>query len=199
MNKKLICSTIFGSILFLVPNLNSKSMMPSLERLKNKVDGALQGPKVSLKDFLEKTKNIGSKIFINGRSAESLNSEAEAKSFENEIKEIGAILDNLYWCKQEKFAQELTKTQSTQAQNILSLLKEKFKEKYSNIKSPLMVFAKDLMQENESLEVVKAKIQKSIIPVKKFKKLEQKYLELAQDVLKYTETLNNIIKATDSL
>ena len=194
MNKKLICSTIFGSILFLVPNLNSKSMMPSLERLKSKVEGALNGPKSSLKDFLEKTKNIGSKIFINGRSAESLNAEAEVKSFENEIKEIDAILGNLYWCKQKSFAKELTLSQ-----NILSLLKEKFKEKYPNIKSPLMVFAKDLTQENESLEVVKAKIQKSITTVKKFKKLEQKYLDLAQEVLKYTETLNDIIKATDSL
>jgi len=169
-------------------------MMPSLERLKSKVEGALNGPKSSLKDFLEKTKNIGSKIFINGRSAESLNAEAEVKSFENEIKEIDAILGNLYWCKQKSFAKELTLSQ-----NILSLLKEKFKEKYPNIKSPLMVFAKDLTQENESLEVVKAKIQKSITTVKKFKKLEQKYLDLAQEVLKYTETLNDIIKATDSL
>jgi hypothetical protein len=199
MNKKLICSTIFGGILLLTQNLNSKSMMPSLERLKSKVEGALNGPKSSLKDFLEKTKNIGSKIFINGRSVESLNAEAEVKSFENEIKEIGAILGNLYWCKQEKFAKEVTQTQNIQAQNILSLLKEKFKEKYPNTKSPLMVFAKDLMQENESLDVVKAKIQKSITSVKKFKKLEQKYLEIAQEVLKYTETLNDIIKATDSL
>lgn len=194
MNKRLIFSTIFGGILLLAPNLNSKSMMPSLERLKSKVEGALNGPKSSLKDFLEKTKNIGSKIFINGRSVESLNAEAEIKSFENEIKEINAILNNLYWCKQEKFGVELALSQ-----NILLVLKEKFKEKYPNIKSPLMVFAKDLTQENESLEMIKSKIQKSITPVKKLKKLEQKYLELAQEVLKYTETLNNIIKATDSL
>ncbi|MFH1254008.1 MAG: hypothetical protein V1646_01095 [bacterium] len=199
MKKKIICCTIVVSTLVLTPNLSPKHMMPSLERLKNKVEGALQGPKVSLKEFLEKTKNVGSKIFINGRSVESLNTEAELKSFENEIKEIDAILANLYWCKQEIFAKELTAPENVLAQNILSLLKEKFKEKYPNVKSPLMTFAKDLAQENETLDVVKGKLQKSMLPVKKFKEFEKKYLELAQDIVKYSETLNDIIKATDSL
>jgi hypothetical protein len=199
MKKKIICCTIVASTIALTPNLSPKHMMPSLERLKNKVEGALQGPKVSLKDFLEKTKNVGSKIFINGRSVESLNADAEMKSLESENKEIDAILVNLYWCKQETFAKELTAPENLQAQNSLSLLKEKFKEKYSNVKSPLMTFAKDLTQENEALEVVKAKLQKSMPIVKKFKELEKKYLELAQDIVKYSETLNDIIKVMDSL
>lgn len=199
MKKKIIYCSIAVSTLVLTQNLSPKHMMPSLDRLKNKVEGALQGPKVSLKEFLEKTKNIGSKIFINGRSVESLNADAELKSFENEIKEIDAILVNLYWCKQETFAKELTTPQNVQAQNILCLLKEKFKEKYPNVKSPLMTFAKDLAQENETLNIVKAKFQKSITPVKKFKELENKYLKLAQDITKYSETLDAIIKTTDSL
>jgi hypothetical protein len=194
MNKKLVYFTIFGGILFLTPSLNSKHMMPSLERLKNKVAGALQGPKTSLKEFLEKTKNAGSKIFINGHSVESLNAEAELKSFENEVKEIGAILSNLYWCKQEVFAQELAQTQ-----NVLNLLKEKFKEKYPNIKAPLMTFAKDIAQENETLTIVKDKIEKAMTPVKKFQELEKKYIKLALEIVKLSQTLDNIIKATDSL
>lgn len=66
-------------------NINAKGFMPSLDRLKNKVDNAIKGPKTTLKDFLEKTKNVGSKIFINGRSVEELNAQAERKSFETEI------------------------------------------------------------------------------------------------------------------
>lgn len=181
------------------PNLNSKHVMPSLERLKNKVERALQGPKVSLKEFLEKTKNVGSKIFINGRSVEALNAESELKSFEDEIKEIDATLVNLYWCKQENFAKKLTSPENVETQNCLKLLKEKFKEKYPNIKSPLMTFAKDLAQENETLEIIKTKIQKSMTFVKKFKEIEKKYIELAENMIKFSETLNDIIKVTDSL
>ncbi len=194
MKKKLICSTIFCGLMFTVSNLSPKHIMPSLERLKSKVESAVNGPKTSFKEFLEKTQNIGSKIFINGRDVASLNADAERKSFENEIKEINAIFNNLYWCKQESFAKELS-----QAQNILNLLKEKFKEKYPNIKSPLMTFAKDLAQEGEALEFVKTKIEKAMLSVKKFKSLECKYTEFAQNIIKYSETLNAIIKATDSL
>lgn len=199
MKKRIIyCSIVMGTLAW-APNLNSKHVMPSLERLKNKVEGALQGPKISLKEFLEKTKNVGSKIFINGRSVEALNAEAELKSFEDEIKEIDATLVNLYWCKQETFAKELASPENIESQNSLRLLKEKFKEKYPNVKSPLMTFAKDLAQENETLEIIKTKIQKSMTPVKKFKEIEKKYLELAENMVKYSETLNDIIKVTDNL
>lgn len=202
MSKKLICITIFGGILFSNQNLSSKHLMPSLDRLKSKVENALNGPKTSFKEFLEKTQNIGSKIFINGRDVEALNAEAEKKSFENEIKEIDAIFNNLYWCKQEVFAKQLIESQKTQngdSSNILNLLKEKFKEKYPNVKSPLMTFAKDLMQESEALTTTKNKLEKAMSQVKKFKDLEKKYIAFAQNVVTYSETLNNIIKASDSL
>lgn len=169
--------------------------MPSLDRLKGKVEKALNGPKTSFKDFLEKTKNsIGSKIFINGQEIESLTLEAQEKAFATEIKEIEAILAPIYWCKQDAFAKELS-----QAKDILSLLKEKFKEKYPVGTSPLMTFAKDIAQENETLELVKNKITKSMPSVKKFKEIEKKYTELAQKIVLYSQTINSLIKTTNSL
>jgi hypothetical protein len=82
---------------------------------------------------------------------------------------------------------------------MLSLLKNKFKEKYPDKKSPLITFASDLSQEGESLNIVKGKIEKAINPVKQFSELEKRYIEFAQLIEKYTATLNDIIKATDSL
>ena len=190
MKKKVIYCTIITCVLVFTANLNCKSLMPGLARLKNKVENALNGPKTSFKEFLEKAKTAGNQIFINGQSAESL----KAKAFEDEIKEIEAIFNKLYWCKQETFAKELAK-----AQGILSLLKSKFKEKYPNAKSPLITFASDLSQEGESLNVVKGKIEKAANPVKQFSELEKRYVEFAQLIEKYMATLNDIIKATDSL
>jgi hypothetical protein len=184
----------FIPFLFLVSGIDAKSFIPGLERLKSKVEKAANGPKTSLKDILEKTKNFGSKVFINGKDINDIRAEEDRKEFLSQIKEIESDLKYLYWGKQNKFAEELTL-----AQDKLLVLKNRLREVYQNVKSPLMTFAKDLAEESEKLDETREKIQKSLGAVKRHSDLVIKYQSLAEVLEKYSVTLNAIIEVTDSL
>ncbi len=184
----------FIFLLFFVSAAHTKSFIPGLSKLKSKVEKATNGPKTSLKDVLEKTKNFGSKVFINGKNIDEIRAEAERKEFLSQIKEIEADLKYLYWSRQNKFAEDLTL-----AQDKLLVLKNRLREVYQNVKSPLMAFAKDLAEESEKLDQTKEKIQKSLTAVKRQSDLVMKYQSLDETVEKYTATLNMIINVTDNL
>lgn len=194
INRFFLNFIIFGGILTSVFDLKSKSLMPGLERIKTKVENALNGPKTSFKKFLEKAQNATSQIFINGKKVDELNAEAEKKAYEKEICEIEACFNNLYWCKQEKFVEELSSTT-----DLLKTLKDKFVERYKDNKAPLFKFVKELSDEAELLSMTKDKIEKSIDTAKKFEDFFKKYVELSIVLTRYNETLNKIIKLTEEL
>lgn len=194
MRKITYIGFISSFILILSSDVNAKSLIPGLSRIKAKVENALNAPKAALKDILTKTKNLGSKIIINGKNVNEIDAENERKKFESEINGFEADLNALYWCKQDKFAEQLK-----MAQDKSTILKDKFKEKYKNVKSSLMTFAKELSDENDKINEIQDKMRKNAGTIKKYSNLASKYQTLADMTIKYCATLNGIIIAMDNV
>ena len=142
-----------------------KSLIPRLDRLRNKVDQALeQDNHYSLKDLLKKTKannqTIDSRQLIlkalNATNTES--NDSQEAQFDNIMTEIG----ELTWSNSAVFIDQFTQSLDENNGQALSLLKEEIDENYSLAKVPLVAFIAALHQEELVLNSSTTKLMKLI-------------------------------------
>lgn len=136
----------------------TKTSMPRLDRLRKKVDSALEGGgEHSLKDLLERAKKraekSGKPIDHNKLTLMALNATSSERkgSLEKKYDRIAKTLSEFMWAEDRSFIDQLTQTLDRDSNEALLLLKGKLNEHYAQENVPLVTFIAALKHEEKAL------------------------------------------------
>ncbi len=140
--KKTVCTLftltiVFGLMIILIP-LQAKKCMPTLDRLRKKVDQTLD----------QRTSTNRSTV------QELLHASVPVSSNSSDSKVVSVIcqLASLYWANQIDFVKALQETKTQSAKQALVLLRDKLLTTFSEEKLPLITFAHELKKELETIQ-----------------------------------------------
>jgi hypothetical protein len=179
--------------------LATHSILPSIDRIRKKVEKSVSTNTNNFKTILAKagiTNNV-----VSGHHVLCGDKGPETK--ELNLADIEKAFDELYWSNQKEFVIELSyRTKQNDSQAIVHL-KQKIKEKYSTVKTPLITYAQNLAHEEQQLDslfqtwlrlsntsAINTNDKKHYI--KKLKELYERHTQLKQ-------TLEELIKITNTL
>jgi hypothetical protein len=199
MVKTKILFFYIGFIAYAGVPLDARNLLPSIDRIRKKVENTVNTQSDNFRDILAKagiTNNV-----VSGHH--TLYGAQTSATKELSLDDIEKALNDLYWSKQKDFVDALIQqTKQSEAQAMI-LLKQKIKEKYSTEKTPIIIYAQTLANEEKQLDdlfqvwlrlsntshmVAKDKKQH----IKKLKELYERHTQLKQ-------TLENLIKTTNAL
>ncbi|MFA6262870.1 MAG: hypothetical protein WCW33_04885 [Candidatus Babeliales bacterium] len=199
MMKTKILFCYIGFIAYVSVPLDARHLLPSIDRIRKKVENTVTTQSDNFKDILAKagiTNNVVSGHHI-------LRGEQISAVKELSLTDVEKALNDLYWSSQKEFVDALTQQMKQSEVQAMILLKQKIKEKYSTEKTPIIVYAQTLANEEKQLDdlfqawlrlsntsnmVTKDKKQH----VKKLKELYERHTQLKQ-------TLESLIKTTNAL
>jgi hypothetical protein len=194
--------TIFSYTLLLT-GINSvveaRNGLPSIDRIRKKVENTVNSQTDNFKDILTKAGISGN--VISGHHI--LRGDQAAAAKELSLADIEKSLNDLYWSNQKEFADALLhETQQSESQAMV-MLRQKIKEKYSAVKTPLIAYAQDLANEEKQLDdLFQAWLRLSNTSTMKTndkKQYMKKHKEIYERHTHLKQTLENLIKITNIL
>lgn len=154
-------------------SLSSKSLMPGLDRMREKVKKAVEGTsKISFKDYLK-----GGKDGEDAPKAES---------------DLSLIIKNLYWCKQSDLIKKLEAKKGQKNEPVV-LLSAEIDKKYVGNKSPFLQFAGDIVAEKASIEASVTMAMKNMQTSKGKDEFNQ-LMVFKADISRLIELVENLLK-----
>ncbi len=203
MKKIFACLVIVGVN---VVSLSARTMMPALDRVRNKVDAALrdreQGGTMSFKELLAQSGRVeGDGKVLNCVLSPSADKAPDSAS----IASIEQTLKALYWSNQPEFIEKFCQAKAFAPEQALALLKSKIEERYAKSKAPIIDFAHELAGEIQKIDecfdaLVQFMGQRSTMPVEKFNPFIEKIKELLANreqlhymLEKFTQTINQLL------
>jgi hypothetical protein len=187
-------------------SLSARSMMPALDRVRNKVDNALrdkeQGSTMSFKDLLAQSGRVegDGKVLncvLSATSGKAPDSTSSAS--------VAQILNELYWSNQAEFIEKFCQAKAFAPDQALVLLKSKLEERYAKSKAPLIDFAHELAIELQKIDMcfdtlLEMMGQRSAMPaervnsfIEKIKELLAQREKLSYMLEKFTQTINQLL------
>jgi DNA-binding transcriptional regulator YhcF (GntR family) len=186
--------------------LSARSMMPALDRVRNKVDNALrdkeQGGTMSFKDLLAQNGRVeGDGKVLNC----VLSATPEKAPGSTSTASVEQILNELYWSNQIEFIEKFCQAKSFVPEQALTLLKSKLEERYAKSKAPLIDFAHELAIELQKIDtcfdtLLQMLGQRSASPaeknnpfIEKMKELLAQREKLLYMLEKFTQNINHLL------
>lgn len=167
----------------------AKAFIPSLDRMRKKVDAALEQPTKKIQEVMQMPATQLSKLGV------CITSQQSPEAF---FETVEKQLEGLYWARQKELIERL-KTLMGSSHNAAAIaLRDAIKGKYPNNGSPLVTFAKALNSEKDALKEVSEALAKGLTLVTN-PVLLGKHRELTEKCIGYNEHLKKLENATNTL
>ena len=179
--------------------LDAGSLLPSIDRIRKKVENTVNTQTSNFKNILTQA-GINDNII---RGPILLQGEQANKIKELNLQDIEKAFNDLYWSNQKQFVDKLAQQMKQSEVQAALLLKQKVREKYTALKTPILTYAQDLANEEKQLDDLfqawlrlsntsSMNIVNKALHIKKLKALYDRHVILKQ-------TLENLTKITNTL
>jgi len=151
---------MFVVLISVCTHLESAPLMPGLKKMREKLEKALECPPVTLKDLMQTDCCKNLQIAPSGVRFVSV---SNAYSGDMRIKDAQEKMKLLYWSLQHDVIISLKQTAITDKNQALVIIKDVMHKKYAGLKSPLLLFAKDLDHEEQVLKKLDQEVTKLLL------------------------------------
>jgi len=189
--------------------LSARSMMPALDRVRNKVDNALrdkeQGGTMSFKDLLAKSGRIEGDGKVLNCVLSATPEKTPERTSTASAASVEQLLNELYWGNQTEFIEKFCQVKSLVPEQALTLLKSKLEERYAKSKAPLVDFAHELAIELQKIDTCfdmllqmlgersASSVEKTNPFIEKMKELLAQREKLLYMLEKFTQNINHLL------
>ncbi len=187
---KVLCSVVIT--LMMMQTAVPKAFMPSLDRVRKKVDGAVNDVKgLPLKELL---KNQSASTMVN----KIITQDGVCDQKPSGLEDVERAIGSLYWVRQHEWVTALGRTKEQSSHQAAQQIKDKIKERYASEKMPLVAYAHALAAEEQRLNeiitmLLKCTACKGPQDAEKLKKLFDEHTRCMQTLQQLTAITNALL------